>query len=150
VVVGPLHALADISDVGKDSTSVTLTQTLRWGDLVRLGTARQQIGVVALNEGEESGDEQRVGDGLGGVVGPDACAGFEVALGHLFLFALCFLLCETGLGELSFEVGGVLGLLRLLLLLQGCGVEFAVCAGSGRGLIVGGFAILGLLGLLLL
>lgn len=131
MVVGPLHTLADISNVGEDSTSVTLTQTLRWGNLVRLGTARQQIGVVALDEGEESGDEQGVGDSLGGVVGPDACAGFEVALGHLFLFALCLLLCETGLSELSFEVGGVLGLLRLLLLLQGCGVEFAVGGGSG-------------------
>lgn len=131
MVVGPLHTLADISNVGEDSTSVTLTQTLRWGNLVRLGTARQQIGVVALDEGEESGDEQGVRDSLGGVVGPDACAGFEVALGHLFLFALCFLLCETGLSELSFEVGGVLGLLRLLLLFQGRGVEFAVGGGSG-------------------
>lgn len=49
---------------------------------------------------------------------PDTCAGFEIALGHLGLFALLsFLLSNTGFGKLSFKVAGVdlLGLLLLLL-----------------------------------
>lgn len=146
MVIGPLHALADIGNVGKDSTSVTLTQTLRRGNLVALRPAGQEIGMVALDEGEESRNEQRVGDRLGSVVGPDARAGLEVALRDFCLLLLGFLLCDSGLGELGFKVAGV-NLLRLLLLLfQGCRVEFAV-RGGGR-FVVGGI-VLGLLGLLL-
>jgi hypothetical protein len=88
VVVRTLHTLADIGDVCEDGTTVTFTQTLRRRNLIRLGAAGQQVGVVALDEGEESGDEERVRDGLGSVVGPDTGAGFEIALGQLALLLL--------------------------------------------------------------
>lgn len=38
VVIGTLHALADIRDIGKDRSPVPFTETLRRGDLVGLGT----------------------------------------------------------------------------------------------------------------
>lgn len=62
-----LHALADIGNVGENGTTVTFTQTLGRGNLVGLGAGGQKVGVVALDEGEEAGDEERVGDGLNGV-----------------------------------------------------------------------------------
>jgi hypothetical protein len=148
VVVGTLHTLADIGDVGEDSTTVTFTQTLGRRNLIRLGTAGQDIGVVALNEGEESGDKQRVGDGLRCVVGPDTSSGLVIALGNL-LGLLSALLCRTSLGQLSLEIGRVDLLGLLFLLFQGGGVEFAVgCWGSF--VTFAGFCILGLLRLLLL
>lgn len=58
VVVRTLHTLADVGDVREDGTTVTFTQTLRRRDLIRLGAAGQQVGMVALDEGEESGDEE--------------------------------------------------------------------------------------------
>lgn len=143
VVVGTLHTLADVGDVGEDSTTVTFTQTLGRGDLVGLGAARQQIGVVALDEGEESRDQQRVGDSLRCVVGPDARSGLVIALGHFLFLLLAGLLGGTGLGQLGLEIAGIL-LGLLLLLLQGRGVELAV--GGWAGLVA--FSALGLLGLL--
>lgn len=152
VVVGPLHALADIGDVGENGTTVTFTETLGRGDLVGLGAAGQQVGVVALDEGEESGDEERIGDGLRGVVGPDARTGLVVAFGDFLLLLLAGAGSggDTGLSQLGLEVVGVdlLGL-GLLLLLQGGDVELAVAGGGGL-IAFAGFRVLGLLGLLLL
>lgn len=80
VIVRPLHALANVGNVGKDGPAVAFTQTLRRRNPVRLGPARQQIRVVALDEREEPRDEELVGNRLRGVVRPDARAGLEVAL----------------------------------------------------------------------
>lgn len=149
MIIGPLHALADIGNVGENRTTVTFTQTLGRRDLIRLGTAGQQIGVVALNEGEESGHKQRVGDGLRGVVSPDTGSSFVVTLGDDLFLLLgdgTVLLCNTGLGELGLEITGVDLLRLLLLLLQSGGVELAV---GGGGLVITALGVLGLLALLL-
>lgn len=147
-----LHALANIGNVGENGTTVTFTQTLRRGDLVGLGAAGQEIGVVALDEGEEAGDEERVGDGLCGVVCPDTGAGLEVALRQLLGLILASLLSNTSLSELGIEVVGV-DLLRLaaalLFLLQRGGIEFAI-GGGGGFLVIACFGSLRLLGGLLL
>lgn len=146
-----LHALADIGNVGENGTTVTFTQTLGRGNLVGLGAGGQKVGVVALDEGEEAGDEERVGDGLSSVVRPDTGAGLEVALRDFLGLLLTGLLSNTGLSELGVEVGGV-GLLRLaaalLFLLQRGGIEFAI--GSGSFLVIAGVGSLRLLGGLLL
>jgi hypothetical protein len=151
VVVGTLHALADIGNVGENGTTVTLTETLGRRNLVGLGAAGQEIGVVALDEGEEARDEERVGDGLCCVVLPDTGAGLTVTLRNFFGLFLSGILCDTGLGELSLEVIGVdlgLGLgLGALLFLHGGGVELAVSGGGLSVLSVGGLG--GLLCLLL-
>lgn len=155
MLVASLHALADFGDVGKDGLLVAFTQTLWWGDLVRLGAAGQHVGMLRLDEGEEAREEQRVRDGLASGVGPDASALLWVAgfsgggvLGGGALSALSAFLAHASLGQLGVEVTGVLVLLRaaLLLLFLQCGrVEFAV--GGWGGLIA---FLLGLLGLLLL
>ena len=136
MVVRTFHTLADIGDVGENGTTVTFTQTLRWRDLVRLGTAGEQVGVVTLDEGKETVDEKRVGDSLRRFVGPDTGASFEVALGDLVL--LRALLRDIGLGQLRFEIAGVGLLGGLMLLLLQPGVKFAL------------ISVLGLLRLLLL
>lgn len=147
VLVGTLDALADIGDVGENGTTVAFTQTLGRGNFVRLGAAGEQVGVVALDEGEEPRDEESIGDGLRVVVLPDASAGLEVALGQTLLTLLLHILCgNAGLGELGLEVVGVIRrLLGLLLFLQRGGVELAVGCG---GLVA--FAALGILALLAL
>lgn len=148
MIIGPLHALADIGNVGENRTTVTFTQTLGRRDLIRLGTAGQQIGVVALNEGEESGHKQRVRDGLRGVVSPDTGSSFVVSLGDDLFLLLgdgTFLLCNTGLSQLGLEIARVDLLRLLLLLLQSGGVELAV---GGGGLVIA-LGVLGLLALLL-
>lgn len=147
-----LHALADIGNVGENGTTVTFTKALGRGNLVGLGAAGQKVGVVALDEGEEAGDEERVGDGLCGVVSPDTGAGLKVALGELLGLILASLLSNTSLSELGIEVVGV-GLLRLaaalLFLLQRRGIELAV-GGGGGFVVIAGFGGLRLLGGLLL
>lgn len=147
VVVRTLHTLADIGNVGENGTTVTFTQTLRRRDLVRLGTAGEHVGVVALDEGKETVDEERVRDGLRRFVGPDTGASFKVALGDLVLLVRT-LLRDIGLGQLGFEIACV-GLLGspLLLFLQRGRVELAV--GGGCGFVALAF-ILGLLCRLLL
>lgn len=147
VVIRTLHTLADIGDIGENGTTVTFTQTLRRRDLVRLGTAGEHVGVVALDEGKETVDEERVGDGLRRFVGPDTGASFKVALGDLILLVRA-LLRDIGLGQLGFEIARV-GLLGrpLLLFLQRGRVELAV--GGGCGFVALAF-VLGLLRCLLL
>lgn len=149
VVIGTLHTLANIGDVGENGTTVTFTQTLRRRDLIRLGTAGEEVGVVALNEGKESGDKQRVGDGLRSIVGPDTSSGLEVALREDLLCLLSSFLCCTSLGQLGLEIACVDLLGLLLLLFQGGGVEFAVSCG-GSFVAFTGLCILRLLCLLLL
>lgn len=129
VVVRTLHTLADIGDVGENGTTVTFTQTLRRWDLVRLGTAGEHVGVVALDEGKETVDEERVGDGLRRFVGPDTGASFEVALGDLVLLLVRALLRDIGLGQLGFEIAPVGLLGGPLLFLQRGRVELAVRGG---------------------
>lgn len=148
VVVRTLHTLADIGDVGENGTTVTFTQTLRRRDLVRLGPAGEHVGVVALDEGKETVDEERVRDSLRRFVGPDTGASFKVALGDLVRLLLRALLRDISLGQLGFEIARV-GLLGspLLLFLQRGRVELAV--GSGCGFIALAF-FLGLLRRLLL
>lgn len=146
MLIGPLHTSANLGDVGKDSTTVAFTQTLGRRNLIGLGAAGEQVGVVALDESEETGDEERVWDDLGSVVCPDTGSSFGIALGESLLgLLLVALLVKTGLGELGLEVARVL-LDLLLLLLEGGGVEFAI--GGGLFRIAGLLA--GLLGLLLL
>jgi hypothetical protein len=147
VLIGTLHTSTDLGNVGKDGTTVTFAQTLGWRNLIGLGAAGEQIGVVALDEGEETGDEKRVGDDLGSVVCPDTSSSFGITLGEglLGLLLVATLLIDTSLGELGLEVAGVL-LDLLLLLLEGGGIEFAV----GGGLLGIAGLLAGLLGLLLL
>ena len=107
---------------------------------------------MALDKGEESGNEERIRNGLRRVVSPDTSSGFKVAFGDLLLLLLpAFLGRHTGLSQLGFEIArvGLLGGLLLLLLQRG-GVELAVCCGCGF-LAFLAFCILGgLLRLLLL
>lgn len=107
--------------------------------------------MVALDEGEEAVDEERVGDGLGRVVSPDTSSGLEISLGHFFGFLLRAFFAHTGFGELGFEFARV-DLLRLglLLLLQCARVELAIRCGRGRFFVLAAFGVLRLLGLLLL
>lgn len=100
MLLGTLHALADISNVGKDGLSVAFTHALRGRDLVALGAGKGVVGVLLGELGEEAVEKQRVVDRLLLVVGPDAGAGFHVTI-----------LLGTGSG-----VGAVLGLLDLHLL----------------------------------
>lgn len=146
MLIGTLHTSTDLGNVGEDGTTVTFTQTLGWRNLIGLGAAGKQVGVVALDEGEETGDEERVWDNLGSVVCPDTGSSFGVTLGEsVLVLLLVTLLIDTGLGELGLEVAGVL-LRLLLLLLEGGGIEFAV----GGGLLGITGLLAGLLGLLLL
>lgn len=146
MLIGSLHTSTNLGDVGKDGTAVTFTQTLGRRNFIGLGAAGEQVGVVALDEREETGDEERVWDDLGSVVCPDTSSSFGIALGEGLLgLLLVTLLVKTGLGELGLEVARVL-LDLLLLLLEGGSVEFAIGGGFFR--IAGLLA--GLLGLLLL
>ena len=46
MLVGTLHALADLGNVGEDGLLVTFTQTLRRRDLVALHAAATKVGVA--------------------------------------------------------------------------------------------------------
>lgn len=84
-------------------------------------------------------------------MGPDTGSLLEIAFGQLFaggFFAFCAFLCDTGLGELGFEISNV-GLLGLLLLfLHRAQVEFAIACGGG--VVTFGVGIFGFLCFLLL
>lgn len=100
MLLGTLHALADIGNVGKDGLAVAFAHALRGRDLVALGAGKGVIGVLLGELGEETVEKERVVDGLVLVVGPDARASVHVAI-------------QVGTGS---GVGAVLGLLDLQLL----------------------------------
>lgn len=151
VVVGPLHPFADINDIGKNGSPIAFAQTLRGGNLVGLGSAGEKIGMMAVDKAEETSNQHRIWDGLGGVVLPDAGAVFKVVR-NLFCGRLLFrggLLRESCLGKLGFEIA-LRGLLRafLLFLFHHRWVELAIffaISGIGIGIGVGIFGFLRLL-----
>jgi hypothetical protein len=145
VLVGTLHPLANFSDVGEDGLLVSFTETLRWRDLVALDAVAGKIGVLRVEEGEESVEEHVVLDGGCVVVRPDAGALDHVALLDIVLLGsgcLLFSSIATSGSKLSLEVILDLLLAGLLLLLE----RSEVALGS----IVALLAFLLLLGRLLL
>lgn len=54
VLLGPLHALADLGDVGKDGLLVSLAHALRRWDLVALLSSGSMLGVLLGEEVEEA------------------------------------------------------------------------------------------------
>lgn len=54
MVLGPLHTLADLGDVGKDGLLVAFTHALGRWDLVALGAASGMVRVLLGQEAEES------------------------------------------------------------------------------------------------
>jgi hypothetical protein len=144
VLLGTLHPLTDLSNVGEDGLLVAFTETLRRGDLVASCAGACEVGMCAVEECEEAVEQEVVGDGCGGVVLPDAGALDHVALLDFRLGGGCFLfavgLFATSGCELGLEVILDLLLAGLLLLLERGEVVFS-------GLLV---AVLLLLGRLLL
>ncbi|KAL3960842.1 hypothetical protein ACCO45_005959 [Purpureocillium lilacinum] len=130
VLLGTLHALADVGNVGKDGFPVAFAHALGRRDLVALGAAEGVVGVLLGQLAEEAVEQEGVANGLGLVVGPDAGAGVHVARLLLDLGGLVGVL-DLELLELGGEVvvgGGVL--LDLLLLLLEGQVEAAVLGGG--------------------
>lgn len=135
VLVGSLHALADLGNVCKDGLLVAFSQALWRRDLVALAAARSKVWVVQLQLAEEAGEEEGVFDGGGVVVLPDAGSLVHVAvlggLGSGSILLGIVLVGGASLCELGLEVVGVGGLdLLLLLFLEGGWVEFGVCGGG--------------------
>lgn len=121
VLVGTLHPLANLGDVGEDGLLVSFTETLRWRDLVALDAVTGEVGVLRVEESEESVQEHVVLDGGCVFVRPDAGALHHVALLDFLLFSSgCLLLggIATSSGELGLEVILNLLLAGLLLLLK--------------------------------
>src|SRR5690242_16176792 len=50
VLVGTLHPLANLGDVGEDGLLVSFTETLWWGDLVALDAVAGEIGMLRVEE----------------------------------------------------------------------------------------------------
>jgi len=80
VLIGSLHALADLRDVGEDGLLVTFTKTLWWRDLVASGTARCVVWVLLGEKGEESVEEKVVDNWLSIIVCPDTNSILHVIL----------------------------------------------------------------------
>ena len=121
MLVGTLHPLANLGDVGEDGLLVSFTETLRRGNLVALDAVAGEIGVLRVEESEESVQEHVVLDGGCVLVRPDASALHHVTLLDLVLFgSRCLFLggVTTSSGELGLEVILDLLLARLLLLLE--------------------------------
>lgn len=150
VLLGSLHALADIGNVGENSFSVAFSHTLRRGNLVALCSSHNVVGVSLGELAEESRKEHGVADGLSLIVGPDTSSFVHVTLLLLrSLFGLLSALLQLKLLELLGEVV-VLGSLGLLLLLLEGEIETSIL-GGGSIVSGGGFGIVvNLLGLLLL
>lgn len=150
VLLGTLHALADIGNVGKDGLLVTFTETLGRRDLVASGAAGCVVGVLLRQKAEETAQQQVVADGLCSVVLPDTSALVHVARLLLLLglgLTLAILLIDLEGGNLGSEIIlTLLGGLLLLLFLHGEGQSIlsSLCGG------VGAVGILGLDLLLLL
>lgn len=123
MLVGTLHPLADLGDVGEDGLLVSFTETLRWGDLVALDAVAGEVGMLRVEKGKESVQKHVVLDGGCVLVRPDAGALHHIALLNHFLFGsgcLLFSGVATSGSELGLEVVLDLLLAGLLLLLQ-CG-----------------------------
>jgi hypothetical protein len=121
VLVGTLHPLANLGDVGEDGLLISFTETLRRRDLVALDAVAGKIGVLRVEEGEESVEEHVVLHGSCVVVRPDASALDHVALLNIVLLSSgCLLLgsIATSSSELGLEVVLNLLLAGLLLLLE--------------------------------
>jgi hypothetical protein len=126
VLLRALHPLADLGDVCEDSLLVAFTEALRGRDLVAPCTgATREVGMLCVKQGEETAQEEIIGDGCGRVVLPDSGAFEHVALLH-FGFSwgsgfCAFALLAAGGSQLGFEVVLDLLLLAGLLLLLQCG-----------------------------
>jgi hypothetical protein len=121
VLVGTLHPLANLGNVGEDGLLVAFTETLRGRDLVALDAVAGEIGMLRVEEREEAVQKHVVLDGGCRLVRPDAGALHHVALLHLLLFGSgCLFLSSvaTSGGELGLEVVLDLLLAALLLLLE--------------------------------
>lgn len=79
MLLRPLHALANVRNVGEDGLPVSFAHALRRGDLVALGAAEGVVRVLLGELVEEALEQQTVADVLGLVVGPDAGALVHVA-----------------------------------------------------------------------
>lgn len=120
VLVGTLHALADVGNVGKDGLLVTLTHALRGRDLVALDAAQGVVGVLLRQLVEEALQKRVVAQSLGLVVRPDTGASVHVTrllLGSGVLGVLALRLLGLKLaGKVVLLVVSLGGLLLLLLL----------------------------------
>lgn len=54
MLVGTLHPLADLGNVGEDGLLVAFTETLWRGDLVALGAGAGEVGVLRVEKREET------------------------------------------------------------------------------------------------
>ena len=134
MLVGTLHALADLGKVGKDGLLVAFAQALRRRDLVRPCAGRGVIGVLLLQGNKEALKEIGVRDGLALVVLPDTSSLLHITLlliGDNGLLASLVAFDLESL-ELLGEIILLLGDLLLLLLLQQGKVDSAVIS---RGLV---------------
>ena len=121
VLVGTLHPLANFGNVGEDGLLVSFAETLRWRDLVALDAVTSKIGMLRVEESEESVQEHVVLDGSCVIVRPDAGALHHVSLLYFVLFSCgCLLLScvATSGSELCLEIILNLLLAGLLLLLE--------------------------------
>lgn len=140
MLLGSLHTLRNIGDVGKDGFSVAFSHALGRGDLVALGSWGSVVGVSLGELVEEARKKHAVANGLGLIVSPNAGS-----LVHITLLLLRNLLDFLALLELKFlellgEIIIALGSLLLLLLLQSQ-VKASILGGcsivSGGGISVG-------------
>lgn len=107
VLIGTLHPLTDLGDVGKDGLLVSFTETLRWRNLIALDAVAGKIGMLRVEEREESVEKHIVLDGGCVVVRPNTGALDQVALLNVILFgSRCLLLSSvaTSSSKLGLEV----------------------------------------------
>jgi hypothetical protein len=146
VLVGTFHPLANLGDVCEDGLLVSFTETLRGRNLVALDAVAGKVGMLRVEESEESVEKHVVLDGSCVVVRPNAGTLHHVALLNIVLFgSWCLLLSSiTASGsELGLEIILDLFLAGLLLLLERSEVALG-------GSVLALLALLLLAGLLLL
>lgn len=111
---------------------------------------------MIVQEREEASEQEWIADGLRRIMSPDARSFFQISLfnGRFLRRAVCTssaFLTQPGFGEFRVEVTTVsrFGCLLLLLLFQGCSIEFAI--GGSRCIIaaLGCLAVFGFLAFLL-
>lgn len=79
MLVVPLHAFADVRNVGKDGLLVSFPENLGRRNLVVSPAIASKIGVLAPQEGEEAGEQQGVGQVNGAGCVPDTGPSKQVA-----------------------------------------------------------------------
>jgi hypothetical protein len=123
VLICTLHTLTDLRDVGKDSLLVSFAKTLRRRDLVALSARRHEVGMLRVEQGEETVEQHVIRHSRRVLVLPNAGSLDHIALNLLLsrgLGVIALLFVSNFSGELGLEVvgGSFLWLLGLLLLFQ--------------------------------